>query len=94
MAPATIDTTSAADATQFEPQRAVWQNPRGLHADYAIIQRGTSGGLQLSESADGASWTPVATLNAATTFGASAYPYDDGTQLVVYAVTVRTRPSS
>ena len=50
---ATIDTTSVATSTRYEPQRAVWQNPRGLHSFYAIIQRGAAGGLQLSESADG-----------------------------------------
>src|SRR5580765_4180451 len=82
--PATIDTSSVFTSTRFEPQRALWQNPRGLHAFYAVIQRGSAGGLQLSRSADGSTWTAVATLNASTTLGASAFPYDDGARLVVY----------
>ncbi|HEV8122345.1 MAG TPA: hypothetical protein VGQ67_15225, partial [Candidatus Polarisedimenticolia bacterium] len=92
-APATIDTSGVFTSTRFEPQRALWQNPRGLHAFYAIIQRGSAGGLQLSRSADGSTWTAVATLNASTTFGASAFPYDDGARLVVYVAYGENQPA-
>jgi parallel beta-helix repeat protein len=83
---------SAGTATQLEPQRAIWQNPRGQKAFYAIVQGGTSPtapGLGLYKSADGSSWTLVQQLAGtgtgySATYSASAYPYDDGTQLVVY----------
>jgi hypothetical protein len=63
-------------------QISVFRNPRGLKYYYALIV--TSSGLLLYKSADGSSWSLVATLNNATFLIASIDLYDDGTKLIVY----------
>ena len=81
--PSTIITASVGTATRIETQRAIWKNPRGLGYYYAIIQNGTNG-LHLYKSLGGSTWSPVSTLSTDTSMSASAYPYDDGTRLIVY----------
>ena len=81
--PATIATSSVATATRLETQRAIWRNPRGLEYYYAIVQDGTNG-LRLYKSSGGSTWSRVSTLSTDTTMSSSVYPYDDGTQLIVY----------